>query len=395
MRLNRGRPLTAMPGPSVIPDQVLNAMHRPMPNIYEGELVETSLSVFEDLPGLAKTTGTPFMAISNGHGAWEMALTNTLSRGDAVLVLESGRFAAGWGEQARMLGAEVEALRGEDRHPVDPAAVEERLRADREHRIKAILVVQVDTASGVWNDVAAIRRAIDAAGHPALFMVDCVASLGCVEYRMDDWGIDVTVGGSQKGLMVPPGLGLVWASKKAMDAHASANMRSPYWDWTNRLSKSAHYLRYCGTAPIQHIYGMRTAIDMIKAEGLENVWARHTVFANAVRAAISAWATPGGLEFNVLDPDHRSNSTTTILTGNIDGERLRKLCEEGAGLTLGVGLGEFAGKSFRIGHMGALNPPMVLGTLGTVEAGLAAIGAPVGGSGVAAAAKVIAEALGG
>lgn len=395
MRLNRGRPLTAMPGPSVIPDQVLNAMHRPMPNIYEGELVETSLSVFEDLPGLAKTTGTPFMAISNGHGAWEMALTNTLSRGDAVLVLESGRFAAGWGEQARMLGVEVEALRGEDRHPVDPAAVEERLRADREHRIKAILVVQVDTASGVWNDIAAIRRAIDAASHPALFMVDCVASLGCVEYRMDDWGIDVTVGGSQKGLMVPPGLGLVWASKKAMDAHASANMRSPYWDWTNRLSKSAHYLRYCGTAPIQHIYGMRTAIDLIKDEGLENVWARHTVFANAVRAAISAWATPGGLEFNVLDPDHRSNSTTTILTGSIDGERLRKLCEEGAGLTLGVGLGDFAGKSFRIGHMGALNPPMVLGTLGTVEAGLAAIGAPVGGSGVAAAAKVVAEALGG
>lgn len=393
MRLNRGRPLTAMPGPSVIPDQVLNAMHRPMPNIYEGELVETSLSVFEDLPGLAKSSGTPFMAISNGHGAWEMALTNTLSRGDAVLVLESGRFAAGWGEQARMLGAEVESLRGKDRHPVDPAAVEERLRADREHRIKAILVVQVDTASGVWNDIAAIRRAIDAAGHPALFMVDCVASLGCVEYRMDDWGIDVTVGGSQKGLMVPPGLGLVWASKKAMDAHAGANMRSPYWDWTNRLSKSAHYLRYCGTAPIQHIYGMRTAIDMIKAEGLENVWARHTVFANAVRAAISEWATPGGLEFNVLDPDHRSNSTTTILTGNIDGERLRKLCEEDAGLTLGIGLGDFAGKSFRIGHMGALNPPMVLGTLGTVEAGLAAIGAPIGGSGVAAAAKVIAGAL--
>ena len=393
MRLNFGRPLTAMPGPSVIPDQVLSAMNRSMPNIYEGDLVETSLSIFEDLPDLARTRGKAFIAISNGHGAWEMALTNTLSRGDTVLVLESGRFAVGWGEQAKLLGAEVDVLRAPDRHPVSPEAVEERLRADRDHRIKAILVVQVDTASGVWNDIAAIRRAIDAAGHPALFMVDCIASLGCVEYLMDDWGVDVTVGGSQKGLMVPPGLGLVWASEKALDAHVRANMRSPYWDWTSRLSATAHYLRYCGTAPIQHIYGMRVAIDMVRAEGLENVWRRHTVFANAVRAAVAAWATPGGLEFNVLDPRHRSNSTTTILTGGVDGQRLRRLCEDDAGLTLGVGLGDFAGKSFRIGHMGALNPPMVLGTLGTIEAGLAAIGAPVGGSGVAAAASVIAEAF--
>jgi alanine-glyoxylate transaminase / serine-glyoxylate transaminase / serine-pyruvate transaminase len=393
MRLNRGRPLTAMPGPSVIPDQVLSAMHRSMPNIYEGDLVDTSMSVFADLPGIAKSSGKAFMAISNGHGAWEMALTNTLSRGDKVLVLESGRFAVGWGDQAKMLGAEVEVLAAADRHPVDPVAVEEYLRADREHRIKAILVVQVDTASGVWNDIAAIRRAIDAAKHPALYMVDCIASLGCVEYRMDDWGIDVTVGGSQKGLMVPPGLGLVWASKKAMAAHGRANMRSPYWDWTNRLSETAHYLRYCGTAPIQHIYGMRVAIDLLQSEGLENVWARHTVFANAVRSAVAEWATPGGLEFNVVDANHRSNSTTTILTGDIDGERLRRLCEDGAGLTLGIGLGDFAGKSFRIGHMGALNPPMVLGTLGTVEAGLAAIGARTGGSGVAAAAKVIAAAF--
>ena len=393
MQLNRGRPLTAMPGPSVIPDQVLDAMHRPMPNIYEGSLVETSASVFEDLPGIAKTTGKAFIAISNGHGAWEMALTNTLSRGDKVLVLESGRFAVGWGEQAKMLGAEVEILRTPDRHPVNPAAVEQYLREDRQHRLKAILVVQVDTASGVWNDIAAIRRAIDAANHPALFMVDCIASLGCEQYRMDEWGVDVTVGGSQKGLMVPPGLGIVWVSTKAMDAHASADMRSPYWDWTNRLSTSAHYLRYCGTAPIQHIYAMRTALDMLKAEGLETVWARHAIFADAVRAAVTAWAAPGGLEFNVLDPGHRSNSTTTILTGNVDGERLRRLCEDCAGLTLGIGLGDLAQSSFRIGHMGALNPPMVLGTLGTVEAALAAIEGPMPSSGVAAAARVIATAF--
>jgi alanine-glyoxylate transaminase/serine-glyoxylate transaminase/serine-pyruvate transaminase len=273
--------------------------------------------------------------------------------------------------------------------------VEERLRADKEHSIKAILVVQVDTASGVWNDIAAIRRAIDAAGHPALYMVDCIASLGCVEYLMDEWGVDVTVSGSQKGLMVPPGLGLVWAGAKALAAHAQANMRTPYWDWTRRMSENAHYLRYCGTAPIQHIYGMRAAIDMLEEEGLENVWARHAVFADAVRAAIAAWSAPGGLAFNIIDPAHRSNSTTTILTGDINGERLRTICEAGAGLTLGIGLGEFAGRSFRIGHMGHLNPPMVLGTLAVVEAALTHMGAPMTSSGTTAATKVIAAALDG
>ncbi|MEM8972964.1 MAG: aminotransferase class V-fold PLP-dependent enzyme [Pseudomonadota bacterium] len=393
MNLNRGRPITSMPGPSIIPDRVLSAMHRSMPNIYEGEIVDVSLSVFEDLPALARASGKAFMAISNGHGAWEMALTNTLNRGDKILVLESGRFAIGWGEQGKVLGADVEVLYAPDRCPVDPAAVEERLKADTAHEIKAILVVQVDTASGVWNDIAAIRKAIDAAGHPALYMVDCIASLGCVEYLMDDWGIDITVGGSQKGLMVPPGLGLVWASDKAIAAHESADMRTPYWDWTARLSETAHYLRYCGTAPIQHIYAMREAIDMIKEEGLENIWRRHSIFANAVRAAVDAWSTPGGLEFNVIDPRHRSNSTTTVLTGSINGEHLRVKCERDAGLTLGIGLGDLAESSFRIGHMGHLNPPTVLGTIATVEAALAALGAPTGGSGSAAAAKVVAEAL--
>ena len=393
MKLNQGRPLTAMPGPSVIPDRVLSAMHTSMPNIYEGALVDTSMSVFDDLPAIARTSGRAFMAISNGHGAWEMSLTNTLSRGDKVLVLGSGRFAIGWGDQAKMLGAEVEVIEAGDRNPVDPAVVEERLRADSGHEIKAILVVQVDTASGVWNDIAAIRRAINAAGHPALYMVDCIASLGCVEYLMDEWGVDITVGGSQKGLMVPPGLGLVWASDKALAAHQTANMRSPYWDWTNRMSEEAHYLRYCGTAPIQHIYAMRTALDMIAEEGLEAIWQRHSVFAGAVRAAVSAWSTPDGLDFNIVDPAHRSNSTTTVLAGTIDAARLRQICEHDAGLTLGIGLGDFSGRSFRIGHMGHLNPPMVLGTLATIEAGLNAIGAPMGGSGVAAAAKVIGDAL--
>lgn len=393
MKLNRGRMLTSMPGPSVIPDRVLGAMHTAMPNIYEGALIDTSVSVFDDLPAIAKTGGQAFMAISNGHGAWEMALTNALSRGDHVLVLESGRFAIGWGEQAKMLGAQIEVLNAPRRGAVDPQAVEDRLRADTGHEIKAILAVQVDTASGVWNDIAEIGRAIRASGHPALFMVDCIASIGCVEYRMDDWGVDVTVGGSQKGLMVPPGLGLVWANDKAMAAHKTSDLRTPYWDWTARSSPDAHYLRYCGTAPVQHIYAMRTALDMIAEEGLEAIWARHKVFADAVRTAVEAWTAPDGLEFNIVDPAHRSDSTTTVLTGGIDAERLCRVCEDEAGLTIGVGLGDLAESSFRIGHMGHLNPPMVLGTLATVEAALGAMDVPMGGSGAAAATCVIADAL--
>lgn len=394
MKLNRGRTLTSMPGPSVIPDRVLGAMHASMPNIYKGGLVEMSKSIFDELPAIARTSGRAFMAISNGHGAWEMALTNTLNRGDKVLILESGRFAVGWGQQATVLGAEIETLYAPERGPVDPSVVEERLRADTKHEVKAILVVQVDTASGVWNDIAAIRKAIDAAAHPALYMVDCIASLGCIEYLMDEWGADVTVGGSQKGLMVPPGLGLIWANDKALAAHEKANMRTPYWDWTARMSDAEHYMRYCGTAPVQHVFAMRTALDMLAEEGLENVWARHGIFANAVRAAVEAWSSDGALEFNIIEPAHRSNSTTTILTGSVDSDRLCLMCEEEAGLVLGKGIGDFAGKAFRIGHMGHLNPPMVLGTLATVEAALHAMKAPMGGSGVAAAAKAIASELG-
>ena len=393
MNLNRGRALTSIPGPSVMPDRVLSAMHRAMPNIYEGELIDVAESIFRDLPAIARTDGHIFIAISNGHGAWEMALTNTLSRGDKVLVLASGRFAPGWGEQATLLGCEVEMMDYGDRAHVDPQEVEDRLRADTDHQIKAILVVQIDTASSVWNDIEAIGQAIKAAGHPALYMVDTIASLGCVEYEMDKWGVDLTVGGSQKGLMVPPGLGLVWAGPRAIEAHKTAGLRTPYWDWTPRIAQELFYHNFCGTAPIQHIYAMREALDMIAEEGLENIWARHQVFADAVRAAVDAWSTDNGLTFNIADPAHRANSTTTVLTGGIDGEALRQLCSKQAGLTLGIGLGDFQGRAFRIGHMGHLNPPMVLGTLATVEAGLTAMDAPIGGSGTARAAAVVAQAL--
>lgn len=393
MNLNRGRALMSIPGPSVIPDQVLGAMHVPMTNIYEGELVDKSNAMFEDLKKIAGTAGHAFVGISNGHGAWEMALTNTLSRGDKVLVLASGRFAIGWGDQAEMLGCDVETMDFGDRDPVDIDQVSERLRTDTAHEIKAILVVQIDTASSVWNDIAALGAMIRDIDHPALFMVDCIASLGCVPYYMDDWGVDLTVGGSQKGLMVPPGLGLVWAGPKAIEAHQTADLRTPYWDWTARMQDGAHYLKYCGTAPIQHIHAMREALDMIEEEGLENVWARHTVFAKAVRAAVEAWSTPNGLTFNIEDPTHRGDSTTTILTGGVNALKLRQICDYQAGLTLGIGLGDFEDRAFRIGHMGHLNPPMVLGSLATVEAALTAMDAPIGGSGVSAAAASIATAF--
>jgi alanine-glyoxylate transaminase/serine-glyoxylate transaminase/serine-pyruvate transaminase len=377
----------------MIPDRVLAAMHRPMPNIYDGELLAVSDRIFEQLPEIARTTGRVFVTISNGHGAWEMAISNTLSRGDKVLVLESGRFAVAWGEMAAFSGVKTEVLLAPERGPVDPAAVEHRLRADLEREIKAIFVVQVDTGSSVRNDLRAIRRAIDAADHPALLMVDCIASLGCERYEMDAWGVDVTVGASQKGLMVPPGLGFVWAAPKALAAHEEAGLRTGYWDWTARAVDGPHYLRYCGTPPVSHLYGLQEALAMIREEGLEAVWARHAVLGGAVRAAVEAWSTTGGLELNITEPSARANAVTTILTGEIDPDGLREMCENRAGLTLGIALSPYEGRAFRIGHMGHLNPPAVLGTLGTIEAALTAMRAPVGGSGVAAAAAVVGDAM--
>ncbi|MDT8344609.1 MAG: aminotransferase class V-fold PLP-dependent enzyme [Thermohalobaculum sp.] len=392
--LRHGLHFLSIPGPSVMPQRVLAAMARAMPNIYEGDLIARSEGILAALPGIARTTGTPFIAVANGHGAWEMALTNTLSRGDKVLVLESGRFAIGWGEMAKVLGLEVEILNARPRRAVDPDAVEARLRADPAHTIKAVMVVQIDTASSVRNDIAAIRKAIEAAGHPALYMVDCIASLGCVPFEMDAWGVDVTVAGSQKGLMVPPGLGFCWAGPRAMEACRRADLRTGYWDWLARAAKGQHYLRYCGTPPVSHLFALREALDMIAEEGLDNVWARHAALARAVRAAVAVWSTPGGIEFNVVEPAERSDAVTTVLTGGIDAARLRSVCEQRAGLTLGIAFAPNEGRAFRIGHMGHLNPPMILGTLATIEAALIGMGAPIGGSGIAAAATSIAADLG-
>src|SRR2546429_2091992 len=272
MPLSAGREFLAIPGPTVIPDAVLAAMQRPAVDIYSGPLVALTDGLLADLSKMFRPEGRCYIYIANGHGAWEAALTNVLSRGDKVLVLESGRFAIGWGEAARMLGCEVEVLPGDFRRAVKPEAVEARLKADN-GSIKAVLVAQVDTASGVVNDIAAIGQAIRAAGHDALLMVDVVASLSCMPFEMDDWGVDVAMSGSQKGLMTPPGLGFVAAGPRAREAHKTAGMRTPYWDWTFR-DADVHYHKYCGTPPEHLQFALRQALDMIFEEQLDNVFLR-------------------------------------------------------------------------------------------------------------------------
>lgn len=388
MPRDTGRHFLSIPGPSVIPDEVLRAMHRPAVNIYEGPLIDLTYGLYPDLKRVVGTEGHGFIYIANGHGAWEATLANVFSAGDRALVLESGRFAVGWGAQATQMGVEVEILHAPERRGVDPAAVEQRLRADTGHAIKAVLVVQIDTASGVWNDIAAIRKAVDAAGHPALLMVDCIASTGCVPYEMDAWGVDVTVTACQKGLMTPPGLGFVFANEKAMAVRRANGCRSSYWDWEPRSKREYYYHLFAGTAPVQHLFGLRQALDMILAEGLDAIYARHAMIARGVRAAVEHWGAP--LELNITDPGARSDSVTTILTGDIDAEALRTLCEDELGLTLGLGIG-LDEPAFRIGHMGHVNAPMILGTLGTVELAMTKIGVPFAQGGVEAAVRAMAE----
>jgi alanine-glyoxylate transaminase/serine-glyoxylate transaminase/serine-pyruvate transaminase len=391
--LAAGPEIVAIPGPTIVPDRVLSAMHRPMPDLYAGELLTVTDEIYELLPTLARTTSPALITISNGHGAWAMALSNTLSRGDRVLVLECGVFAGVWAEMAEFDGLDVEMLVADEGAAIDPDVVEARLREDATRSIKAVLMVQTDTASSARNDVAAVRRALDAADHPALLMVDCIASMGCEPYEMDAWGVDVTLAASQKGLMTPPGLGFVWAGPRALAAHKTADMRTRYWDWTFRLQEGPQYLRFCGTAPVSHIFGFREALRMIEEEGLEARWQRHAALATAVRAAVDAWSAPDGLSLFVRDPAHRGDSVTTIATGGVDSARLSEIARDGGGVTLGVGLLHLAGRAFRIGHMGHVSAASILGVLGVVEAALVAMDAPIGGSGVAAGAASIAGAF--
>ena len=390
MVVRAGREFLAIPGPTTVPDDVLRAMHRAAVDIYSGPLLELTDGLMRDMSRVFRTAGKSYIYIANGHGVWEAALTNVLSRGDRILVLESGRFAVGWGNAAALMGVQVETLPGDWRRAVRPAELEAYLKADKAKangagRLKAILGVQIDTASGVVNDVAALGKAVQSAGHDALFMVDVVASLGCVPFEMDAWGVDVAVAASQKGLMTPPGLGFVAVGPRARLAHQAAGLRTPYWDWTAR-DGSEHYQKYAGTPPQHLLFGLRQALDMLFEEGLDNAFLRHRLLAEATRRAVDIWSQGQALGFNVADPAERSDTVTTVrMADGRDPQPIRDYCHNKCGVVLGHGIGALQGKAFRIAHMGHVNAPMILGTLGTVEVALEALDIPHGNGGVQAA----------
>ncbi|HKL45290.1 MAG TPA: aminotransferase class V-fold PLP-dependent enzyme [Roseovarius sp.] len=398
MTLSNGRPYLAIPGPSVVPDAVLREMHRAAPNIYEGELIAMMPGLTNDLKRVARTDKHVAIYISNGHGAWEAALSNVLSPGDKVLVPATGRFGHGWAEVAAGLGVKVDLEDFGKQSPVDPDRIETLLRADSAHEIKAVMVTHVDTSTSIRNDIPAIRAAMDAAGHPALLMADCIASLACDRFEMDDWGVDVMVAGSQKGLMLPPGLGFVYFGDKAAEARARRDVVSRYWDWVPRADPALFYQYFGGTAPTHHLYGLRAALDMIHEERIEAVWARHARLAQAIWAACETWAEDGPLALNVADKGLRSHAVTALRIGQPHGTALREWVQHNAGVTLGIGLGMAEPGDpawhgfFRIGHMGHVNAHMVQGMLGAVQAGLVALDIPHGHGALEAASGVIAAA---
>jgi alanine-glyoxylate transaminase/serine-glyoxylate transaminase/serine-pyruvate transaminase len=394
--LSNGRPYLAIPGPSVIPDAVLQAMHRPAPNIYEGSLIDMMPGLMDDLRRVARTRHNATIYIGNGHAAWEASLANVVAPGDKVLVPAVGRFGHGWADTAAGLGAEVDLIDFGRKTPFDLDRIADALKADSAHKIKAVLAVHVDTSSSVKNDLAGLRRVLDDLGHPALLMADCIASLGCDRIEMDEWGVDVMITASQKGLMVPPGACFVFFNDRAAEVRASMPRVSRYWDWTPRADPEMFYQYFFGTAPTHHLFGLRAALDMIHAEGMEAIWTRHETLARAVWAACDAWGQGGPLSLNVADPAHRSHAVTAIRLGAPLGTDLRRWVESQLGLSLGIGLGMSEENDpkgdgfFRFGHMGHVNGHMIMGLLGGVEAGMRALDIPHGSGALAAAAGVIA-----
>lgn len=392
-----GRDYLAIPGPSVMPDAVLRAMHRAAPNIYAGELIDLAATLGPDLKRVARTDGHVAMYIGNGHAAWEAALANTIAPGDTVLVPATGRFGLGWGEMAEGLGAEVEVLDFGKRAPMDMDRIAQTLRADTAHKIKAVLAVHVDTSTSIRNDISALRAVLDASDHPALLMADCIASLGCDVFEMDAWGVDVMVAGCQKGLMVPPGMCFVFFNDKADGVRKQMTRVSKYWDWSPRANPEEFYMYWNGTAPTHHLYGLRTALDMLHAEGVAAVWKRHNLLARAIWAACDVWASDGPLELNVANPAHRSTAVTALRLEAPNGTALRDWVQHNLGLTLGIGLGMAAPGDpawhgfFRLGHMGHVNGQMIMGMLGGIETGMAALNIPRGSGALDAAASVISK----
>ena len=389
----RGRNFLMTPGPSNIPDRVLAAMHRPAVDLVDSDFVALTESCFDDLAKVFRTNGRVFLYASNGHGAWEASLANLVGEGDLVLTPSTGMFSWAWGQLASDLGAEVEEMEGDWRSAFDADRIEQRLREDSQHRIKAVLAVQTDTATSVTSDIAAVRRALDACGHPALLMADVVASLGTVDFRMDDWGVDVAIAGSQKGLMTPPGLAFTAVSPRALEQSRTAGIRRGYWDWERRMDSEEFYMKFFGTPPEHLMWGLREALDMLFEEGLETAFARHRRLAAAVHAAVEVWGQTGALELNAVNPAERAASVTTIrVAKGIDSNRLRLLARDELDVSLGYGLGPLDGKAFRIGHMGWINEPMVLGALGAVEMAMQACGVPYRKGGVTAAVDSLAAA---
>jgi len=376
-----GRHFLQIPGPTNVPDRILRAMDLPTIDHRGPEFQRLGQDVLAGIRSIFRTTNPVVIYPASGTGAWEAALVNTLSPDDRVLMFETGHFSSLWREMAAKLGLEIDHVPGDWRSGADPAVLEERLRADKERRIKAVCVVHNETSTGVVSRIAELRLAIDRAGHPALFMVDTISSLGSIDYRHDEWGVDVTVAGSQKGLMLPPGLSFNAIGAKALAAHKTARLQRAYWDWGAMLAANASGV-FPFTPATNLLYGLREAIAMLKEEGLDHVFARHTRHAEATRAAVTQW----GLEIVARNPSEYSSSLTgVILPDGHDADRLRAVILDGFDLSLGQGLGKLKGRVFRIGHLGDFNDLTLVGTLGGVEMGLARAGVPSRPGGVQAA----------
>ena len=391
MIAKRGREFLLTPGPTNIPDRVLNAMHRPAIDFASAEFLDIARGVLADLKPVFGTVGEVFIYASNGHGAWEAALANVLAPGERILVPETGMFSKAWSAMAQRLGLDTVQLKGDWRQGAKAAEIEAALQADPQHDIKAVMIVHTDTATGITSDVAAVRQAIDAANHPALLMVDTIASLATVSFPMDDWGVDVAVAASQKGLMLPPGLGFTGASIRALQVGEHSGMPRSYWDWRQRQG-AENYMWFCGTAPEHLVFGLREALDMIAEEGMEAVIQRHARLARATRACVQVWAEGGALEFNATIPDQRANSITCIrIHEDFNAEDLRAVCKERFQVALGGGFGPLHGRCFRIAHMGDINEPMLLGALASIEAGLKICAIPHRRGGIGAAIDILAS----
>ncbi len=387
MSADAGRHFLQIPGPTNVPDRILRAIEQPTIDHRGPEFARLGQEVLEGIREVFKTLGSVVIFPSSGTGAWEAALVNTLSPGDRVLMYETGHFATLWCNMARKLGLEVEFLDGDWRSGADPARIEAHLAEDTAHDIKAVAVVHNETSTGVTSPIGEVRKAIDNAAHPALLMVDTISSLASIDYRHDEWGVDVTVGGSQKGLMLPPGLGFNAVSDKARHASKNASLPRAYWDWEAMLGvNDSGFFPY--TPATNLLFGLREAIVMLLEEGLDHVFARHDRHAEATRRAVRAWG------FQVLaknSAEFSSSLTAVKLPEGYDADTLRSIIQQRFDMSLGNGLGILAGQVFRIGHLGDFNDLMLAGTLAGVEMGLKVADIPCAGSGVAAALDYLVE----